>query len=86
VAGKKTTRVQATKAPLAGPILAPAIELDRAKRRLDQATRAAWLYYVGDKTQDEIAARLNVSRQMTQRLIAMARTAGLLYLVIVVGY
>lgn len=77
MAGKKTTRIPATKLPLAGPALAPAIEFDRAKRRLDQATRAAWLYYVGDKTQDEIAARLNVSRQMAQRLIAMARTAGL---------
>jgi DNA-binding transcriptional regulator LsrR (DeoR family) len=50
---------------------------DRVQRRLDQATRAAWLYYVGDQTQDEIASRLNVSRQMTQRLIAMARSAGL---------
>ena len=53
------------------------VEPDRTQRRLDQATRAAWLYYVGEKTQDEIAAHLNVSRQMAQRLIAMARSAGL---------
>ena len=77
MAGKKTTRIQATKPSTAGLAPVPAIELDRMKRRLDQATRAAWLYYVGDKTQDEIAQRLNVSRQMAQRLIAMARTAGL---------
>lgn len=77
MSGKKTTRIGASK-PI-HPGLAPAstIEPDRVKRRLDQATRAAWLYYVGDKTQDEIAARLNVSRQMAQRLIATARQAGL---------
>ena len=52
-------------------------EPDRSQRRLDQAARAAWLYYVGEKTQDEIAAQLNVSRQGAQRLIALARSAGL---------
>ena len=31
--------------------------------RLEQAARAAWLYYVGRHTQDEVAAQLNISRQ-----------------------
>lgn len=51
---------------------------DRLQRRLDLAARAAWLYYVGNKTQDEIAARLGVSRQGAQRMVALARTAGLI--------
>jgi DNA-binding transcriptional regulator LsrR (DeoR family) len=50
---------------------------DRQQRRLDLAARAAWLYYVGEKTQDEIAAALNLSRQGAQRLLALARSAGL---------
>ncbi len=40
--------------------------------RLDQAARAAWLYYVGGRTQDEIAAQLGVSRQAAQRLVSLA--------------
>jgi DNA-binding transcriptional regulator LsrR (DeoR family) len=40
--------------------------------RLDQAARAAWLYYVGGRTQDEIALRLGVSRQAAQRLVSLA--------------
>jgi DNA-binding transcriptional regulator LsrR (DeoR family) len=40
--------------------------------RLDQAARAAWLYYIGGHTQDEIAAQLNISRQAAQRLVALA--------------
>lgn len=40
--------------------------------RLDQAARAAWLYYVGGRTQDEIAAQLGVSRQVAQRLVSLA--------------
>ncbi len=51
---------------------------ERMERRLDLAARAAWLYYVGNKTQDEIAARLGVSRQGAQRMVALARTAGLI--------
>ncbi|HUZ63011.1 MAG TPA: sugar-binding transcriptional regulator [Acetobacteraceae bacterium] len=51
---------------------------ERGQRRLDLAARAAWLYYVGGRTQDEIAARLNLSRQGTQRLIALAREHGLI--------
>ncbi len=44
----------------------------QASPRRDQAARAAWLYYVGGSTQDEIAARLGISRQAAQRLISLA--------------
>ena len=40
--------------------------------RLEQAARAAWLYYVESRTQDEIAATLNISRQAAQRLVSLA--------------
>jgi DNA-binding transcriptional regulator LsrR (DeoR family) len=40
--------------------------------RLEQAARAAWLYYIGGRTQDEVAAQLNISRQGAQRLVALA--------------
>jgi len=42
-----------------------------AKRR-DDAARAAWLYFMNGRTQDEIAAQLNISRQAAQRLVAFA--------------
>ena len=41
-------------------------------RRLDLAARAAWLYHAKGRRQDEIAAELNLSRQVVQRLIAIA--------------
>lgn len=41
-------------------------------RKLDQAAHAAWLYYIAENTQEEIAAKLNVSRQAAQRLVALA--------------
>ncbi len=44
----------------------------QAAARLEQAARAAWLYYVGGRTQDDIAAQLNVSRQAAQRLVSLA--------------
>lgn len=40
--------------------------------RLEKAARAAWLYYVGQNSQDEIAAKFGISRQVVQRLISMA--------------
>ena len=40
--------------------------------RLDDAARAGWLYYVAQNTQDEIAAKMNISRQAAQRLVALA--------------
>jgi DNA-binding transcriptional regulator LsrR (DeoR family) len=46
-------------------------------RRLDEAARAGWLYYVASNTQEEIAAKLGVSRQSAQRLVSIAVSAGL---------
>ncbi|MFN6584575.1 MAG: sugar-binding transcriptional regulator [Aulosira sp. ZfuVER01] len=46
--------------------------LDRRDRKLDLAAHAAWLYYIAGNTQEEIAAKLNVSRQAAQRLVALA--------------
>jgi DNA-binding transcriptional regulator LsrR (DeoR family) len=51
---------------------------DRQTRRRDLAARAAWLYYMAGNTQDQIAAKLNVSRQAAQRLIASAVSEGLI--------
>ncbi len=44
---------------------------------LSLATRAAWLSYVGNLTQEEIAGRLGVSRIKVARLIGQAVKAGL---------
>ncbi len=46
--------------------------MSKHDRKLDQAARAAWLYYVAGKTQNEIADILGVSRQAAQRLVALA--------------
>ncbi|MDX1541627.1 MAG: sugar-binding domain-containing protein [Geminicoccaceae bacterium] len=51
---------------------------DRQLRRRDLAARAAWLYYMAGNTQDQIAAKLNVSRQAAQRLVAAAVAEGLI--------
>lgn len=42
-----------------------------------QATRAAWLYFVGGLTQAQIAKRLGVNRIRVNRLLAQAREQGL---------
>ena len=47
-------------------------------RRLDLAARAAWLYYFKSRTQEQIAAELNISRQIVQRLIALANSERLI--------
>ena len=39
-----------------------------SNRKLDLAARAAWLYYIRGRTQDEIATELNVSRQNAHHL------------------
>ncbi|MGB7251824.1 MAG: sugar-binding domain-containing protein, partial [Phormidesmis sp.] len=44
----------------------------RRDHKLDLAARAAWLYYIAGNTQEEIAAKLDVSRQAAQRLVALA--------------
>lgn len=51
--------------------------VDKFEMKLDQAARAAWLSYVGGRTQDEIASQLGVSRPGVQRLLALARQEGL---------
>lgn len=45
--------------------------------RRDDAARAGWLYYVAKNTQDEIARKMEVSRQSAQRLVALALEEGL---------
>jgi len=45
--------------------------------RLDDAARAGWLYYVAGNTQDEIARKMQISRQSAQRLVAIAITEKL---------
>lgn len=45
--------------------------------RLDDAARAGWLYYIAGKTQDEVAAAMGISRQVAQRLVALAMSEGL---------
>ena len=45
--------------------------------RLDEAARAGWLYYVAGNTQDQIAAKLGISRQTAQRLVSLAMSEGL---------
>lgn len=52
--------------------------LERRDRKLDLAAHAAWLYYIAGNTQEEIAAKLNVSRQAAQRLIALALSEKLI--------
>jgi len=47
-------------------------------RRLDDAARAGWLYYVAGNTQDDIAKKMGVSRQSAQRLVALAVNSGLI--------
>ena len=51
---------------------------EKQGRRLDLAARAAWLYYIARNTQDEIANKLNVSRQGAQRLVSLATEEGLI--------
>lgn len=51
---------------------------DIGDTRLDDAARAGWLYYVAGNTQDEIAAKLGISRQSAQRLVSLAVAEGLI--------
>ncbi|WP_337270189.1 sugar-binding transcriptional regulator [Oryzifoliimicrobium ureilyticus] len=50
---------------------------ERDLSETDMVVRAAWLYYVAEKTQNEIASILGVSRVKVARLIADARTSGI---------
>jgi len=51
---------------------------DQSDQRLDDAARAGWLYYVAGNTQEDIAAKLKVSRQTAQRLVSLAVSEGLI--------
>jgi len=50
---------------------------DSGSRRLDDAARAGWLYYVAGNNQEEVARKLNVSRQTAQRLVSLSVSEGL---------
>jgi DNA-binding transcriptional regulator LsrR (DeoR family) len=53
------------------------LRAESGNTRLDDAARAGWLYYIAGKTQEEIAAKLGVSRQSAQRLVSLAMSEGL---------
>jgi len=46
--------------------------LDQGNKRLDEAAKAAWLYFIGGRTQEDIAKQLDLSRQAVQRLVSFA--------------
>jgi DNA-binding transcriptional regulator LsrR (DeoR family) len=52
--------------------------MDTSTNRLDDAARAGWLYYVAGNTQEEIAAKLGISRQSAQRLVSLSVSEGLI--------
>ena len=47
-------------------------------RKLEMAARAAWLYHAKGRRQDQIATELAVSRQIVQRLVALAASENLI--------
>jgi DNA-binding transcriptional regulator LsrR (DeoR family) len=49
---------------------------DRDQSERDMMVRAAWLYYVAERTQNEIASILGTSRVKAARLIADAKALG----------
>ena len=51
---------------------------DPSDQKLDDAARAGWLYYVAGNTQEDIAAKLKISRQTAQRLVSLAVSEGLI--------
>lgn len=53
------------------------VQQDSMRQRQDDAARAGWLYYVAGNTQDQIAAKLGISRQSAQRLVSLAVSEGL---------
>jgi DNA-binding transcriptional regulator LsrR (DeoR family) len=48
------------------------------EKRLDEAARAGWLYFIAGHTQDEIARSLKVSRATAQRLVSLCLTERLI--------
>ncbi|MHA6297284.1 sugar-binding transcriptional regulator [Devosia sp. CAU 1758] len=55
-----------------------AARTDNNATRLDDAARAGWLYYVAGNTQEEIAAKMGISRQSAQRLVSLSVSEGLI--------
>lgn len=51
---------------------------DGDRALMDDAARAAWMYYVGGMRQDRIAEEMGISRQRAQRLVARAVQDGLI--------
>jgi DNA-binding transcriptional regulator LsrR (DeoR family) len=47
-------------------------------KRLDEAARAGWLYFIAGHTQDEIAKALKVSRATAQRLVSLCLSERLI--------
>jgi DNA-binding transcriptional regulator LsrR (DeoR family) len=47
-------------------------------KRLDEAARAGWLYFIAGHTQDEIATALKVSRATAQRLVSLCLSERLI--------
>lgn len=45
---------------------------EQGDKRRDEASKAAWLYFIGGRTQDDIAKQLDLSRQAVQRLVSFA--------------
>ena len=45
---------------------------DQGDKRRDDAAKAAWLYFISGRTQDDIARQLDLSRQAVQRLVSFA--------------
>ena len=48
--------------------------MQKELKKMEQAARAAWLYFVAGKTQQEIAQELGLSRQVAQRLMYKSPT------------
>lgn len=46
--------------------------LDQGNKRRDEAAKAAWLYFISGRTQEDIAKQLDLSRQAVQRLVSFA--------------
>jgi DNA-binding transcriptional regulator LsrR (DeoR family) len=46
--------------------------VDQGDKRREDAAKAAWLYFIGGRTQDDIAKQLELSRQAVQRLVSFA--------------
>ena len=53
--------------------------MQKEVKKMEQAARAAWLYFVAGKTQQEIAIELGLSRQVAQRLISLAKEQGMVH-------